>query len=73
MKYKVRYEELHTFQEFVEADSQEEAIAKVKEEKELRLDFLANDLMEWEEAAPQPIEIQEETKSYRAIRANISW
>ena len=66
MKYKVRYEELHTFEEYVEADSKEEAIAQVKEEKELRQSFDAN-LLDWDVEHPDPIEIREETESYRSI------
>lgn len=71
MKYKVRYEELHTFEEFVEADSKEEAIAKVKEEKELRLTFDLN--MDWEVDYPNATEIREEAESYVAVPAYVSW
>ena len=67
MKYKVRYEELYTFEEFVEADSKEEAIAKVKEEKELRFDFEAGGLTDWEDIRLEPIKVEEDPGSY------ISW
>ncbi|HIB83288.1 MAG TPA: hypothetical protein EYO59_01425 [Chromatiaceae bacterium] len=67
MNYKVKYKEIHHFWEYVEAESEEEAIAKVKEEKEMRLAFEVGELMDWGDAQPEPIKVEEDPESYRAV------
>tara|TARA_R110002110_G_scaffold204602_1_gene416006 strand:- start:759 stop:992 length:234 start_codon:yes stop_codon:yes gene_type:complete len=67
MKYKVMYKEIHHFHEYVEAESEKEAIDKIKEEKEWRLSFEWNGLDEWEDTRPDPIKVEEDPESYKGI------
>ena len=55
MQYKVRYKEIYVFEELVDADSEQEAVDKVNEDRELRLTFDAN--MDEDIDLPDPIEI----------------
>tara|TARA_R100001244_G_scaffold86630_2_gene66128 strand:+ start:58 stop:348 length:291 start_codon:yes stop_codon:yes gene_type:complete len=72
MKYKVVYKEVHHFNEYVEAESEQEAIDLIKDEKELRLSFEFGGLTDWEDAHPEPIKVEEDLESYRAVPSLIS-
>ena len=67
MKYKVKYEEVHVFEEFVEAESEEEAITQVIDNREMLLTFDSDPdmLVDY----PDPVEIKGIPGSYRALPA----
>ena len=67
MKYKVKYKEVHHFWEYVEAESEKEAIEAIKEDKEWRLSFELEELMDYQDTRPEPIKIEEDPESYRAV------
>ena len=56
MIYKVTYKEIHTFKDYIQADSEQEALDIVNEERELRLTFDAN--MQDDIDYPDPVEIE---------------
>ena len=69
MKYKVRYEEVHVFEEFVEAESEEQAISQVIDNRVMLLTFDSSFDPMLTPEYPDPVEIKEIPGSYRAICA----
>ena len=69
MKYKVKYEQVHVFEELVEAESEEQAISQVIDNRVMHLTFDTNlDPMLTPED-PDPVEIKEIPGSYKVICA----
>ena len=69
MKYKVKYEQVHVFEEFVEAESEEQAISQVIDDRVMHLTFDISYGTCLTPEYPDPVEIKEIPGSYRALPA----